>query len=109
MNRLFTVIKILPPAVLASICFVVDWSGARESDTEFLIFSLWTAWVFLWDKVEFNSRAIKGAIQYDFEHYEVPAIQILFDGDPVDCAGYDEVVFKIEKKADLSGIDVDDY
>lgn len=48
---------------------------------------------------------IKGIIQFDKEHYDVPAMRIVFDGDPIKIINYDEVRFKVDINADLRELD----
>lgn len=47
---------------------------------------------------------VKGTIQYDRKNYDVPAMRIVFDGEPLNLINYNEVIFKVDRNADLSGL-----
>lgn len=52
-----------------------------------------------------NKPPVKGTIQYDCKNYDVPAMRIVFDGEPLNLINYNEVTFKVDRNADLSEID----
>lgn len=52
-----------------------------------------------------NKPPVKGTIQYDRKNYDVPAMRIVFTEDPLNIIKYDEVTLKIDKNADLNGLE----
>lgn len=52
-----------------------------------------------------NKPPLKGTIQFDKRNYDVPAMRIVFDGDPIKIINYDEVRFKVDRNADLRELD----
>ena len=48
---------------------------------------------------------LKGTIQYDRKNYDVPAMRIVFNEEPLNIINYDEVTFKVDRNADLSDLD----
>jgi len=51
---------------------------------------------------------VKGTIQYDRKNYDVPAMRIVFDGEPLNIINYNEVIFKVDRDADLSNLNKED-
>lgn len=49
-----------------------------------------------------NKPPVKGTIQYDRKNFDVPAMRIVFDGEPLNLINYNEVTFKVDRDADLS-------
>ena len=54
-----------------------------------------------WVPDENKDTKIVGVIQYDKENYDVPAMRIVFEGDPLNYIDCDKVTFKVDRNADL--------
>lgn len=80
-------------------------AGHGEAFNVLALGMLCTSYVY-WVPEDKNKKPpVKGTIQYDCKNYDVPAMRIVFDEEPLNLINYNEVTFKVDRDADLSGME----
>lgn len=84
---------------------VIGFTGHDEAFRAIAVGMMFVSYVY-WTPEETKKKPpVKGTIQYDRKNYDVPAMRIVFDGEPLNIINYNEVIFKVDRNADLSELD----